>query len=62
MEHHVPRLPELMTNFWVTERHRGGLPARRHSAPNAEYALHFNCQLVFAEPRRTIYSGVAVGG
>jgi hypothetical protein len=28
----------------------------------AEYALHFNCQLVFAEPRRTTYSGVAVGG
>jgi hypothetical protein len=27
-----------MTNFWVTERHRGGLPARRHSAPNdADY-------------------------
>jgi hypothetical protein len=28
----------------------------------AEYALHFNCQLLFAEPRRTTYSGVAVGG
>jgi len=39
MEHHVPRLPELMTNFWVTERHRGGLPARRHSAPNADFVL-----------------------
>jgi len=24
-----------MTNFWVTERHRGGLPARRHSAQSS---------------------------
>ena len=28
MEHQVPQLPELMTNFRVTQRHRGGLPAR----------------------------------
>jgi len=28
----------------------------------AEYALPFNFQLVFAEPHRTTYSGVAVGG
>jgi hypothetical protein len=54
-------------------RHRTNAPEGKPSLPfvtsrlsgienNAEYALHFNCQLVFAEPRRTICSGVAVGG
>jgi hypothetical protein len=37
MEHQVPQLPELMTDFRVTQRHRGGLPARGNSAPNADY-------------------------
>jgi hypothetical protein len=51
-----------MSTIRVTQRHPNDLPACDDSAQIAEYALHFNCQLVFAEPRRTTYSGVAVGG
>ena len=39
MEHQVPQLPELMTTFRVTRRHRGGLPARGDSARNADSLL-----------------------
>jgi hypothetical protein len=36
MEHQVPQFPELITDFRVTQRHRGGLPVRGESAPNAD--------------------------
>jgi hypothetical protein len=34
MEYQAPQRLELMTNFRVTQRHRGGLPAQGNSAPN----------------------------
>jgi hypothetical protein len=38
MEHQVLQLRKLMTDFRVTQRHQGGLPARGNSAPNADSA------------------------
>ncbi len=35
----VPRLPNPMTTFLVTQRHRCHMPARDNSAPNAEYLV-----------------------